>query len=187
MRHKYNTRGIVLARAPLGEANALLTILTPELGLVRARAEAVRRPKAKLASALTTFTESDLVLVRGKGEWRLAGAVLAEPWFTRLASYEARTRAARVSRLLLRLVAGETHDPHMYAIIRGFFEALASLPVREHDAAEVLAALHLLRALGLDTGAIPGDSFAAHLLAQVAERRTHYVSRINHGIEISGL
>jgi len=39
MRHKYETCGIVLARAPAGEANALITFITPSLGLIRARAQ----------------------------------------------------------------------------------------------------------------------------------------------------
>jgi len=51
MRHKYETRGIVLSRSPLGEANAFVTLLTPELGLVRARAQGVRRSGAKLSAA----------------------------------------------------------------------------------------------------------------------------------------
>lgn len=187
MRHKYDTRGIVLARAPHGEASAQLTVLTPDLGLVRARAEAVRRPKAKLAHALTTFAESDLVLVRGKGEWRVAGAVLVEPWFVKLGNYEARVRAARVSRLLLRLVAGETREPELYRIVRSFFEALSALPAPAHDAAEVLAALYMLRQLGLDTGNVPTERFAAEALARASENRAAYIVRINHGITISGL
>mgnify|MGYP001567250827 CR=1 FL=1 len=76
MRYKYETRGIVLSRAPSGEANAFITLITPELGLVRARAQGVRKPGAKLAAALATFAESSLVLVRGKEDWRIAGAVL---------------------------------------------------------------------------------------------------------------
>src|SRR5487761_2292548 len=123
MRHKYETRGIVLARSPLGEANAFVTVLTPELGLVRARAQGVRKSGAKLAAALATFAESSLVLVRGKEGWRVAGAVLEENWFMRIERAAARAAAARVSGLLTRLVAGEAHDPALYPVMKGFFEA----------------------------------------------------------------
>src|SRR3989338_714111 len=78
MRHKYETRGIVLSRSPVGEAIPFVTLLTPELGLVRALAQSIRKPNAKLASALTTFAESSVVLVRGRDGWRLSGAVLEE-------------------------------------------------------------------------------------------------------------
>lgn len=189
MRYKYETRGIVLARSPSGEANAFVTLLTPGLGLVRARAQGVRRPGAKLAAALATFAESSLVLVRGKEEWRIAGAVLEENWFTQIARAEARAVAARVSGLLLRLVAGEVHDPELFSIITGFFEALATLPEEAYESAEVLAALRVLSSLGLDAGIIPGamSEFTPSVLAEIAKKRTSYVARINNGIVSSGL
>lgn len=189
MRHKYETRGIVLARTPLGEANALVVLLMPELGLVRVRAQGVRRAGAKLAAALATFAESSLVLVRGREGWRLAGAVLEENWFRRLECSTARRRAGRVSGLLLRLVVGEAHDPALFPIISGFFKALSELPEEVHESAEVLADLRILAVLGLDVGEIPGQAsaFTEQLLTATAENRMDYVARINHGIAASGL
>ena len=195
MRYRYETPGIILSRSPSGEANAFVTLITPGLGLVRARAQGVRRPGAKLAAALATFAESSLVLVRGKEDWRVAGAVLEENWFTRIETASSREVAARVSGLLLRLVAGEVHDPKLFLIVRGFFEALAPLPFGSpdagdhHEAAEVLAALRVLAALGLDAGEIPGEvsEFTPSLLADIREARTNYIARINRGIAASGL
>lgn len=189
MRHKYGTRGIVLSRTLSGEANVSVTLLTPDLGLVRARAQGLRRPGAKLSAALSTFAESEVVLVRGKENWRVAGAVLEENWFTRLEHAEPRARAGRVSGLLLRLVAGEVHEPALFPVIREFFAALTNVPDSLHEAAEMLAALRILAALGLDTGTIPGDtlSFTSESLADVAKNRTSYIARINHGINASEL
>lgn len=189
MRHKYQTRGIVLARSPSGETNAFVTLITPELGLLRARAQGVRRPGAKLAAALATFSESELVLVRGREGWRIAGAVPQASWFKRLKHAASRVRAARVTGLLLRLVAGEAHDPALFPIIRGFFQALAELPDDAHEAAEVLAALRVVAALGLDAGDIPGEPslFTPPLLSAIAEKHTDYIARINTGITASGL
>ncbi|MDE1919605.1 MAG: recombination protein O N-terminal domain-containing protein, partial [Patescibacteria group bacterium] len=90
MRHKYETRGIVLSRAPAGETNALVTLLTPGLGIVRARAQGLRRSGAKLAAALATFAESEVVLVRGREGWRVTGAVLEENWFMKMGHADAR-------------------------------------------------------------------------------------------------
>jgi len=189
MRHKYETRGIVLSRAPVGESSSFVTLLTPELGLVRALAQSVRAPGAKLASALATFAESSVVLVRGRDGWRLAGAVLEENWFKRLEVADVRRRAARVSGLLLRLVAGEAQDSALFPIMSGFLGALSELPEKSHEAAEMLAALRTLAALGLDTGELPGEAsaFTLSLLAAVAEDRANYITRINRGIEASGL
>jgi DNA repair protein RecO (recombination protein O) len=189
MRHRYDTRGIVLARSPLGEANTLVTLLTPELGLVRARAQSLRSPGAKLAPALTTLTESSAILVRGKEGWRLAGAVPEEQWFSRLETASSRERVARVSGLLLRLVAGEVQDSDLFLVMHGYLEALATLPEELHDATEVLAVLRMLAILGLDTGDIPGEhhEFTPELLRPIALDRTSYVTRINTGIAASGL
>lgn len=189
MRHKYETRGVVLSRTPLGESNAFITLLTPELGLVRTRAQGLRKPGAKLAAALATFAESELVLVRGREGWRLTGAVLEENWFKQLKHAAQRRRAARVSGLLLRLVVGETHDPALFQIMLGFFGALSVLPEDTHEAAEILAGLRILAVLGFDVGGISGEAsvFAPPLLASIAEGRTQYIARINHGITASGL
>jgi DNA repair protein RecO (recombination protein O) len=189
MRHKYETRGIVLARTPLGEANALVTVLTPELGLVRARAQGIRSPGAKLAAALSTFAESSFVLVRGKEGWRIAGAVLEENWFVRMEKTLARDIAARVSGLLLRLVAGEVHDQKLFSIIVGFFEALSRIPEDAYEDAEALAALRALAILGLDAGEIPGEvnEFTPATLSRMREGRPDYIARINRGIAASGL
>lgn len=189
MRHKYQTRAIVLSRTPLGEANVLVTLITPDLGLVRARAQGLRRSGAKLSHSLKTFSESSVVLVRGKESWRIAGAVLEEDWFARLGFYEARARAGRISGLLLRLVAGETNDQKLFTIVRSFLNALATLKNSLHEAVEILAALRLLAVLGLDGGVIRGEptDFTQPLLAEVLEKRTIYIARINNGILASGL
>lgn len=189
MRYKYETRSIVLARSPLGEANASVTLLTQELGLVRARAQGVRARGAKLAPALATLVESSATLVHGREGWRIAGAVLEENWFERLRLAPPRTRASRVCSLLLRLAAEDARDHGLFLVMRGFFEALVEFPEDTHEAAEVLAALRMLSMLGLDVGEIPGEasSFTRPLLSETMKRRSAYIARINHGIAASGL
>jgi recombinational DNA repair protein (RecF pathway) len=189
MRHKYDTRGLVLSRTHVGEATTFVTLLTPELGLVYARAQSLRKSGAKLAASLPTLAESEVVLVRGREGWRVAGAVLSENWFTRLPDASSRARAARVSGLLLRLVAGEAHDTELYPIIRGFLDALSTLPEQAHEAAEIVVVLRILAVLGLDTAEkqIDENPFAPELLSLVLENRTSYIARINNGIAASGL
>lgn len=180
MRPKYKTRAIVLSRSALGEANLLVTLLTEDIGLVRARAQGARHTKAKLASALATLAESEVMLVRGAEGWRVAGATLSENHFNKL-SRAARLRAARVTGLYVRLVSGEVADTRLFESLTRFFTALAESPEEEHEAAEILAALTLLAALGLDAGELPQDAHA------VLAARRDYIQRVNRGIEASGL
>lgn len=189
MRHKYATTGIVLARTPAAEASLTVSVLTADLGLIRARVQGVRKPAAKLAPALQTLAETDIVAVHGKEGWRIAGAVLVRNWFTEL-SHSKRERAGRVGSLLLRLVQGQTQDPALFATYSAFVRALPELDTEaREDAAECLAALRILRTLGLDAGDIPGGeaSYDFSVLDEVAADRRAIILRINRGITASGL
>ncbi len=183
MRHKYVTSSIVLARTPLAESASLVTLLTDEFGLICARAEGLRKPGAKLAHALQTLDRSSVTLVRGKEGWRLSGALLEEHWFAKL-DRPARLRAGRVAGLLLRLVRGEANDPELYNLFAQFLEALPERSEESQDALECITALHMLAILGLDAGALPGTD---HYEPLTAEERRALVTRINHGIQASGL
>lgn len=186
MRHTYTTRALVLARRAVAEGSLECVLLTQELGLIRARAQGARKAGAKLAPALQTLAECDALVVRGREFWRLAGALPVENWFRGI-PLPARPRAGRVVGLLLRLVAGEVADARLFDTVVGFLSALATLPETEHDAAETLAVLRLLAALGLDAGAIPeAGAYDRRALAQCGERRA-VVARINRGIVASGL
>ena len=182
MRHKYATRAIVLARSPLAEAASLVTLLTEDLGLLRARAEGLRKPGSKLSSALQALCESDVILVRGKEGWRIAGAVLRENWFVRL-SHTARLRVGRVAGLLLRLVHGEGEGA-LYPVFLDFLSLLPDSSEEAGDARECLAALKILSSLVLDAGTVPEIPADAVL---APELRRELVLRINRGISASGL
>ena len=194
MRHKYATTALVLSRAPIGEASAFITLLTPDLGLIRARAQSVRKPGAKLAAALQTFSESDVIVVRGKDGWRLSGAILGRAWFSEL-SLPARLRAGRTTSLILRLVHGESiGEASAATLFNIFLDFLAALTTLENDveadAAECLAALRILRIIGVDAGDIPGGEtgdYTPETLCPITANRSDYIVRINHGIAASGL
>ncbi|MDE1966429.1 MAG: recombination protein O N-terminal domain-containing protein [Patescibacteria group bacterium] len=186
MRHKYQTEAIVLARYPVAEGSAHCVLLTPELGLIRVRAQGVRKSGAKLAAALATFAECDAIVLRGREGWRLSGAVLKENWFSRM-NPSGRARAGRIAGLLLRLVQGESADPALYRTLADFFEALGRLPEEEHDAAETLAALRLVAALGLDAGALPAEGAYDSSALRALGERGNVIARVNRGIAASGL
>ncbi len=190
MRHKYFVSGLVLARFPFSEDSASLVLLTDELGLLRARARAIRKPSAKLASSLQTLTESRISLVHGKLGWQLFGAQCVRQWAPKL-SFVARARAARVSELLIRLAPGELKQVSLYNTFVGFFKALDEFPEELHESIEQLAALRTVHALGLDDGILPAKEgeaiYYSEVLHALGEDSGEYVMRINRGIAASGL
>jgi len=188
MRHKYATEAIVLGRTPLGEASALVSLLTSELGLIRARAQGVRKPGAKLSAALQTLTESDVILVKGKEGWRLSGAILAENHFDSLDG-DSRLRAGRIASLMLRLVSDDM-EGDTYALYKEYLEILPTLEGEDQDAVETLAALYLLQEAGVDAGAnVPQGTgrYGSEARAYATEKRKDLITRVNRGIEASGL
>ncbi len=74
----YRTEGIVLKHRDSGEADRLLTLLTPDYGKVRAIARGVRRPCSKLGGHLEPLGRCQLVLARGKTFDRVTQAQLLE-------------------------------------------------------------------------------------------------------------
>lgn len=62
------TDGIILGRTNYGEADRILTLLTPDHGKLRLLAKGVRRVKSKLAGGIELFSVSTITFVQGRGD-----------------------------------------------------------------------------------------------------------------------
>jgi len=62
----YQTETIIIKKIKLGEADRILTLYTPHLGKIQAKARGVRRPRSKLAGHLELLTYSLVSLARGR-------------------------------------------------------------------------------------------------------------------------
>jgi len=62
------TRGIVLSRTDFGEADRIVTVITPDQGKRRLMVRGVRRMKSKMAGGIELFSVSELSYIKGKGE-----------------------------------------------------------------------------------------------------------------------
>lgn len=60
------TRGIVLGRINFGEADRILTVITPDYGKMRLMAKGVRKIKSKLAGGIELFSISEISFIAGK-------------------------------------------------------------------------------------------------------------------------
>ncbi|MEO6760826.1 MAG: DNA repair protein RecO [Candidatus Saccharimonadales bacterium] len=62
------TTGIILRRTNYGEADRIITLLTPEAGKLTLMARGVRRIKSKLAGGIELFSISQISYLPGRGE-----------------------------------------------------------------------------------------------------------------------
>jgi len=76
----YKTQAIVLSRFELGEADRVLTLLTPHDGKIRVIAKGVRRPKSRIGGAVEPFAELHLVLIRARTFDVITQASVGEAW-----------------------------------------------------------------------------------------------------------
>lgn len=66
MGRTYKTTGINLKGMPMGETDRLLTILTPDCGLLRVIAPGARKHKSRLGGRSGLFVINDLLIAKGK-------------------------------------------------------------------------------------------------------------------------
>jgi len=62
----YQTQGIILKQAKLGEFDKIVTIYTPEYGKLRAVAKGACRPRSKLGGNVEPLTHSLMLLAKGR-------------------------------------------------------------------------------------------------------------------------
>ncbi len=63
-----STQAVILHRIEYGEADRILTLLTPDYGKLSLIAKGVRRIKSKLAGGIELFSISDISYIRGRGD-----------------------------------------------------------------------------------------------------------------------
>lgn len=111
--HIYTTKGIILSSRPVREADRLYSVLTRDLGLIRATALGVRKGESKLRGSLEPFALSKISLVRGKEFWRITSAEVLE-------NIPNKPEVARPLQLLEKLVQGESHHVELFDMVEKF-------------------------------------------------------------------
>lgn len=196
----HHTDALVLSGRNVGEAHRYLTLLTREFGVVRAHAKSAREEKSKLRYGLQELMFSRVALVRGRDTWRVTGA--HELWSVHAAlakRHPERALAARLARLVERLVAGEEASPHLYDTLRASLTHLArvDLPEEERFALEAVTVLRVLYLLGYVDRTAQNAVFAPHidtipelssaLLREAAPQRKRMIKTINTSLTATGM
>ena len=66
--NQHLAKGIILSRTDYGEADRIISVLTPEHGKLSLMARGVRRPKSKLAGGIELFSTADITYLKGRGQ-----------------------------------------------------------------------------------------------------------------------
>ena len=124
----YNTEAIVLRTSPLGEADRLFTLLTPQLGKLRATARGVRKPASKLGGHLDPLTRSSLTINRGRNLDTIASADTLETFPLVKEDLDRLARAIYAVELVDAFSPEEASNPQVYALFLETLQTLGTAP-----------------------------------------------------------
>lgn len=150
MHHIYHTESFVLASRSTGEDSKTLVLYTRDLGLVHARAQALRKLSSKLRYTLQDYSRAQVDLVRGKEVWRITTAVPLDSHGEIRRDLEKGGVFARVSSLIARLCAGEDPNPEVFAVLVDMTEMLSERSASQEAlrSIELFCVARILIALG---------------------------------------
>jgi DNA repair protein RecO (recombination protein O) len=121
---RYVTDGIVLSRFDLGEADRVLTVITPGLGKIRVIAKGVRRTTSRLGGSLEPFAELNLALARGRTFDVVTEVRVGHAWLKLRDSLESAATAWYLAELADRSLEERHEAEPLYALLRRAYELL---------------------------------------------------------------
>lgn len=121
--NQVRSQAIVLSRTDYGEADRILTLLTPNHGKVRAIAKAVRKSTSKLAGGIELFSVSDICFV-GRGEIKTITSTRLIIHYGNIVKNIDRTNLAYELLKLLDKVTEEHTEPAYFNCLKAALTAL---------------------------------------------------------------
>ncbi|MEM7594110.1 MAG: DNA repair protein RecO [Cyanobacteria bacterium P01_A01_bin.83] len=117
MSQKYKATGIVLKGSSIKENDRLVTVLTPEYGLIRAVAPGAKKHKSRLRGRTELFVINELLLIRGRSLDKIiqADTVYTYPGLSRDLGKLA--TAQYLAELALALAVDEQPQPELYTLL----------------------------------------------------------------------
>jgi DNA repair protein RecO (recombination protein O) len=121
---RYTTDAIVLSRFDLGEADRVLTLITPGGGKLKAIAKGVRRPTSRLGGSLEPFAELNVALARGRTFDVVTEVRVGHAWLHLRDSLEPAATAWYLAELADRSLEERHAAEPLYALLRRAYELL---------------------------------------------------------------
>jgi DNA repair protein RecO (recombination protein O) len=147
--HLYKTEAIVLRSMDLGEADRVLTVLTPRLGKLRVIAKGIRRTRSRLGGGLEPFSDVHLVLAVGRTFDVITQAALENPHLGLRDDLHSTAAAWYLVELVDRFCEGTAESHEAFELLG---QGLAALDAAPAEVSRAVVArwfeLHLLNAMG---------------------------------------
>jgi DNA repair protein RecO (recombination protein O) len=121
---RYVTEAIVLSRFDLGEADRVLTLITPELGKLKAIAKGIRRPQSRLGGSLEPFAELTIALARGRTFDVVTEVRVGHAWLRMRDRLESAATAWYLAEMADRSLEERHAAQPLYALLRRAYELL---------------------------------------------------------------
>jgi DNA repair protein RecO (recombination protein O) len=121
---RYSTEAIVLSRFDLGEADRVLTLITPGAGKLKAIAKGIRRPTSRLGGSLEPFAELTVALARGRTFDVVTEVRVGHAWLRLRDSLESAATAWYLAELADRSLEERHAAEPLYALLRRAYELL---------------------------------------------------------------
>jgi DNA repair protein RecO (recombination protein O) len=121
---RYTTDAIVLSRFDLGEADRVLTLITPAAGKLKVIAKGVRRTTSRLGGSLEPFAELTVALARGRTFDVVTQVSVGHAWLRLRDELESTATAWYLAELADRSLEERHAAEPLYALLRRAYELL---------------------------------------------------------------
>lgn len=128
MSRTYKATGINLKSMPLGESDRLLTILTPEFGLIRVVAPGARKQNSKLGGRSGLFVVNELLLAKGRSLDKITQAETLES-YPGLSQHLGKLAASQyLAEMVLCQALSEQPQAELFCLLNEHLSRLEQLP-----------------------------------------------------------
>jgi len=121
---RYVTDAIVLSRFDLGEADRVLTLITPQYGKLKAIAKGIRRPTSRLGGSLEPFAELNVALARGRTFDVVTEVRVGHAWLHLRDNLESAATAWYLAELADKSLEERHEAEPLYALLHRAYELL---------------------------------------------------------------
>lgn len=121
-----STKGLVIREQTIGESDRLVTLLTADLGLVKAFVRGAKQTRSKLASSTSLFAYSDFSFYKGKDAFVVDNATPIEVFFELRQDIEKLALAQYFAQLAYELAYEEQPEEEMLSVVLNALHLLCS-------------------------------------------------------------